>query len=345
MIAVTLSLGLTGCAATQAREDHGAASEQETPATDQAGQTEEASPEKAAGTGQAASDAAVPAVDLKSIPAFTDRPYVEINGNVPYFAAAELTTKEFETYSDLDARGRCGVAYANVSPATLPTAERGPIGEVRPSGWQTAKYDFVDGKYLYNRCHLIGFQLAGENANEKNLITGTRYLNVEGMLPFENMVADYVKETQHHVLYRVTPVFAGENLVASGVLMEAQSVEDQGAGVSFCVYVYNNQPGVTIDYATGANAPSGEQPAAETSGQAASAAQAPDQSTAQPQAPAQAARQATAQNYVLNENTHKFHKPDCASVKQMKPANRQEVTVSRDDLLSQGYEPCQNCNP
>ena len=164
-----------------------------------------------------------------------------------------MTSESFEYYSDLDELGRCGTAYSSVGTDLMPTEKRGSISKVKPSGWQVSKYDFVDGKYLYNRCHLIGYQLTAENANEKNLITGTRYLNVDGMLPFENLVADYVKETENHVLYRVTPVFEGNNLVASGVLMEAESVEDAGDGVEYCVYVYNVQPGVEIDYATGEN--------------------------------------------------------------------------------------------
>lgn len=187
----------------------------------------------------------------EDIPSYTGSPYTQINDNVPDFPLDDYTTEAFETYSDLDELGRCGVAYANVCQELMPTQKRGKIGQVKPSGWQTAKYDSVDGKYLYNRCHLIGYQLTAENANEKNLITGTRYMNTEGMLPFENMVADYVKETKNHVLYRVTPIFEDNNLMASGVLMEAQSVEDHGEGVSFCVYAYNVQPGVTIDYATG----------------------------------------------------------------------------------------------
>lgn len=187
----------------------------------------------------------------EDIPSYTGSPYTQINDNVPDFPLDDYTTEAFETYSDLDELSRCGVAYANVCQELMPTQKRGKIGQVKPSGWQTAKYDSVDGKYLYNRCHLIGYQLTAENANEKNLITGTRYMNTEGMLPFENMVADYVKETKNHVLYRVTPIFEDNNLVASGVLMEAQSVEDHGEGVSFCVYAYNVQPGVTIDYATG----------------------------------------------------------------------------------------------
>lgn len=188
---------------------------------------------------------------LESIPEFTNEPYAVINDNVPLFKDSDKTTKSFEKYSDLDKWGRCGVAYANLSQELMPTEERGNISMVKPSGWHTVKYDNVDGKYLYNRCHLIGFQLAGENANEKNLITGTRYMNVEGMLPFENMIADYIKETNNHVLYRVTPIYDGNNLVASGVTMEAYSVEDNGRGVEFYVYAYNNQPGIKIDYLTG----------------------------------------------------------------------------------------------
>lgn len=190
-------------------------------------------------------------VSLEEIPPFSGVPYVEINGNIPYFEETDYTTDSFETYSDLDALGRCGVAYANIGIDLMPQEEREAIGSVKPSGWHTVKYDCVDGNYLYNRCHLIGYQLTGENANEKNLITGTRYMNVEGMLPFENMVDDFVEATNNHVLYRVTPIYAGNNLVASGVLMEGWSVEDQGRGICFNVYVYNNQPGVEIDYATG----------------------------------------------------------------------------------------------
>ncbi len=191
------------------------------------------------------------AVVMDDIPDYSGQPYVVLEDNWPDFDAGELTLEAFETYSELDALGRCGPAYANICLEIMPTEPRGDIGQVKPSGWQTVKYDCVDGKYLYNRCHLIGYQLAGENANRKNLITGTRYMNVEGMLPFENMVDDYVENTGNHVLYRVTPVFEGANLVASGVQLEAFSVEDEGEGVCFNVYVYNVQPGVGIDYATG----------------------------------------------------------------------------------------------
>lgn len=191
------------------------------------------------------------AVLLENVPEYSGEPYVVLQDNQPNFGLEDLTTEPFETYSELDYLGRCGVAYANVCLEIMPTEPREEIGQVRPTGWQTVKYDCVDGKYLYNRCHLIGYQLAGENANKQNLITGTRYMNVEGMLPFENMVDGYVEETGNHVLYRVTPIFDGGNLLASGVQMEAFSVEDEGEGLCFNVYVYNVQPGVGIDYATG----------------------------------------------------------------------------------------------
>ena len=192
-----------------------------------------------------------PSVTLEELPDFAGEPYVVLSDNQPDFAAEDFTTNSYESYSPLDGLGRCGPAAACVGTDLMPTEERGSIGSVKPSGWQSVKYDCVDGKYLYNRCHLIGYQLSGENANRQNLITGTRYLNVEGMLPFENLVADYVQETDHHVLYRVTPVFADEELVARGVQIEAMSVEDNGEGVCFNVYAYNVQPGVVIDYATG----------------------------------------------------------------------------------------------
>lgn len=188
-------------------------------------------------------------VDLSSVGTYSGNAYVVLNNNTPTFA--EVSTKSFEKYTDLDSFGRCGVAYACVGKDIMPTEERGAIGQVKPTGWHTIKYDIVDGKYLYNRCHLIGYQLTGENANTKNLITGTRYMNMDGMLPFEDMVADYVQETGNHVMYRVTPHFISDNLLASGVQMEAYSVEDKGQGVCFNVYVYNAQPGITINYANG----------------------------------------------------------------------------------------------
>lgn len=257
--------------------------------------------------------------DLSQVPAYSGEPYVVVNNNIPFFKDSDLTTEAFEKYSDLDSLGRCGAAYANVCQEIMPTEKRGAIGMVKPTGWQTVKYDWVDGKYLYNRCHLIGYQLSGENANEKNLITGTRYLNVDGMLPFENLVADYVHETDHHVLYRVTPVFENSDLVASGVLMEAQSVEDDD--VLFCVYCYNVQPKVTIDYATGESHASEDTNIQETS-----------QSTGE-------------QTYIVNENTKKFHLPSCSSVKDMNSGNKREFTGDRQELLDEGYSACKTCHP
>ena len=203
--------------------------------------------------GDVPADSQTEEFDISTIPEYSGTPYYVVNDNTPYFNEDDLTTDSFEYYSDLDELGRCGVAYACVGQDLMPTEKRGDISSVKPTGWVQHKYDFVDGGHLYNRCHLIGYQLSGENANEKNLITGTRYLNVTGMLPFENLVADYVKETDEHVLYRVTPIFEGDNLVCSGILMEAESVEDEGDSVLYCVYVYNIQPGVEIDYATGEN--------------------------------------------------------------------------------------------
>lgn len=192
-----------------------------------------------------------PTYQVDDIPAYQGNLYVVLNNNEPNFSETDYTTTSFEHYNDLDSLGRCGVAFANVGLETMPTEDRGSIGQVKPSGWHTVKYDNVSGKYLYNRCHLIGYQLTGENANEKNLITCTRSMNTEGMLPFEDEVAEYVKDTGNHVLYRVTPIFEGDNLLATGVEMEAKSVEDDGKGVKFNVFVYNVQDGIQIDYKTG----------------------------------------------------------------------------------------------
>ena len=293
------------------------------------------------------------AFNAADVPAYSGEPYTAVNNNEPYFTSDNLTTEAFENYSELDALGRCGVAYANVCLETMPTEKRGSISEVKPTGWHSVKYDNVDGKSLYNRCHLIGYQLTAENANQQNLITGTRYLNVDGMLTFENMVADYVKETDNHVLYRVTPIFTGDNLVADGVLMEGYSVEDEGDGICFCVYAYNVQPGITIDYATGdswlssekgnSNSSSGgnsavSQSAADKSGTQQAAVQ--TESVKETSAPV-----STGTEYILNTNTKKFHYPSCSSVKQMKESNKKEYTGSRDDLIAQGYDPCKKCNP
>ncbi len=288
------------------------------------------------------------AFSLREIPAYSGTPYTEVNGNQPYFTEEELTTQSFETYSELDSLGRCGMAYANVGQDLMPTEPRGEIGAVKPSGWHLVKYDNVDGKYLYNRCHLIAYMLAAENANPQNLITGTRYLNVQGMLPFETKVCDYVKNTGNHVLYRVTPIFDGDNLLADGVLMEAYSVEDAGEGISFCVFAYNVQPGIGIDYATGDNW-------AEGSGTYQSTVASVAEETPVPQPETDTAVQITPESsapqesqgitYVLNTNTKKFHYPTCSSVDDMKEKNKQTYTGSREEVINMGYVPCKRCNP
>ena len=285
---------------------------------------------------------------LQEVPTYSGTPYTEVNGNQPYFTEADLTTQSFETYSELDSLGRCGVAYANVGQDLMPTEPRGEIGSVKPTGWHLVKYDNVDGKYLYNRCHLIAYMLTAENANPQNLITGTRYLNTQGMLPFETKVSDYVKSTGNHVLYRVTPIFDGDNLLANGVLMEAYSVEDAGAGICFCVFAYNVQPGIGIDYANGDNW-------AESSAASQEAATPIVVETPTPQPQADAPVQITPESsvpqesqettYVLNTNTMKFHYPSCSSVDQMKEKNKEIYTGNREDVINMGYVPCKRCNP
>ncbi len=261
-------------------------------------------------------------VSVSDIPEFDGEPYVIINNNIPNFSDSDMVTESYEYYSPLDKLGRCGVVMACVGTDIMPTEERGAIGQIKPTGWHLVKYDCVDGKYLYNRCHLIGYQLTGENANRQNLITGTRYLNVEGMLPFENTINDYVEETENHVIYRVTPIFEGDNLLASGVQLEAKSVEDNGKGVCFNVYVYNSQPGVSINYKTGESGLRGEEISE-------------SDNTSEP----------INTTYVLNTNTKKFHKSECTSVKDMKPQNRLKTDKSREELINNGYSPCKSCDP
>ena len=278
-------------------------------------------PEEVAGlvelpVSQEEGEAATAVSGLDQVPPFSGEPYVFIGNSTPAFDNA--TTSSFEYYSELDGLGRCGVTEACVGRDLMPTEKRESISAVKPTGWVQAQYDFVDGKSLYNRCHLIGFQLTGENANERNLITGTRYMNVDGMLPFENMVADYVKETDNHVMYRVTPHFVGDELVARGVTMEGLSVEDGGEGVCFSVYVYNVQPGVGIDYATGE---SWLEPSTGSSSQEGAAV------------------------YILNTSSKKFHLPDCSGAASIREDNRQKVRNTREELIRQGYEPCGSCKP
>jgi len=264
------------------------------------------------------------------VPKYTGETFAIINDNEPFFAVGELSDDSFESYSPLDSLGRCGVAVACIGSDLMPTEERESLSSVTPSGWHNNPYSFVDGGYLYNRCHLIGFQLTGENANEKNLITGTRYFNVEGMLPFENMVADYIKETDNHVMLRVTPYYDDDNLVASGVLMEGYSVEDNGEGVCFNVFVYNVQPGVDIDYATGENREAYIPPTTTVAPTVITTVTTPDPP-------------AVTVTYILNTNTKKIHRTSCHHVKKIKPSNYQETAASLDSLQEQGYVCCKVC--
>ena len=254
-------------------------------------------------------------VDISSVPAYSGEAYVPINGNTPSFGEVDPNLEPYEEYSDLDSLGRCTLAVACISDRLMPNEERGNISSVKPTGWQSVSYDFVDGKSLYNRCHLIGFQLTGENANEKNLITGTRYMNVEGMLPFENMVADYIKETGNKVLYRVTPIFQEDELVARGVQMEAWSIEDNGEGICFNVFCYNVQPGVEIDYASGDSEAS------------------------------QFLCDHEPQEYIINTSSGKYHLPDCGGAQDISEENREEFTGCYEELDAKGYEPCGSCDP
>lgn len=259
-------------------------------------------------------------VKLPNAAQASGEPYQTVNNNKPDFLEEEITTESFEQYAQLDELGRCGAAFACVGTDLMPMEKRGNISRVKPTGWHSTRYDFIDGNNLYNRCHLIAYQLSGENANERNLITGTRYMNVSGMLPFEEQVGDYVRETGNHVMYRVTPVFTGDNLVADGVQMEALSVEDGGEGVSYNVYVFNIQPGVEIDYATGESRETGQQDTSEDGDGAGS-------------------------SYVLNTNTMKFHLPDCGSIQKIQEENREDFTGDRQQLIERGYEPCGSCKP
>lgn len=273
------------------------------------------------GLGDVAMAPEFPPVSLDSVPAYAGDPYVVIEDNVPQFSTNDAARLAFEDYTELDDFGRCGAAYACISQRLMPTEERGSIASVTPSGWINAEYDFIDGGYLYNRCHLIGYQLTGENDNERNLITGTRYMNIQGMLPFENMVADHIVEEDHFVLYRVTPVFGGNNLVASGVQMEAfcvdcgEDAESDEDKFMFNVFCYNVQPGVVINYATG------ESHAAELN------------------------FTGEEHSYILNTSSMKFHLEDCSGATAISADNREERTCTREELVFLGYAPCGSCNP
>lgn len=304
-------------------------------------------------------------VSLDAIPVYDGKAYVAVNNNEPFFTDSDMTTTAFENYSDLDSLGRCGVAYANICKEIMPTEKRGKIGMIKPSGWHTVKYDVIKDRYLYNRCHLIGYQLAGENANPKNLITGTRYLNVEGMLPFENLVADYVNNTGNHVLYRVTPMFSDSNLVANGVLIEAKSVEDNGGGILFNVYCYNVQPGVGINYENGDSWLDGTTPqeqsaqtgapqnegsqSSDGSGAGASAGDAGSSSgengSASSGSDSSAAENSSADSSNSETMVHitatgkKYHRAGCRTLK------KSDTEVTLDEAKSMGLSPCGICNP
>lgn len=274
-------------------------------------------------TAQAAKKNTKNSFSLNEVPKYNGKASVVVHGNQPYFTSREKqNTKSFESYHKLDKLGRCGVAYANVSIDTMPTEKRGEIGQIRPSGWHTVKYSgVVDGNYLYNRCHLIAYCLTAENANKKNLITGTRYLNNEGMLPYETKTAQYIDKTKNHVLYRVTPVFEGDELVARGVRMEAFSVEDNGAGILFHVFIYNIQPGIRIDYATGKSELDPDYKESDSS--------------------------SSSETFLLNRATLKYHRADestsCAG--RITAENKELYTGTREALESRGYTACGTCRP
>lgn len=276
--------------------------------------------------------------DSEDIPEWSGEAYIELNNGKPTFSKNDLKREYYQKFTDLDSKGRCGVAVACIDKECMPEGTRGSIGMIKPSGWQISKYDFIDnGGYLFNRCHLIGWQLTGENAEERNLITGTRYLNTEGMLPFESQVANYVRRTGNHVMYRVTPIFHGKELVARGVVIEAESVEDEGDGISFNVYCYNVQPGVIIDYKTGENhldPESKQQPKQEE--------QTISETTVEQVTLATISEE---YDYILNTNTKRFHYPDCASVQDMSEHNRKGYVGTREELIEQGYQPCGVCKP
>ncbi len=278
---------------------------------------------------------------LSDIPEYSGRPYVVINDNIPSFNKYELTTKGYETYASLDSLGRCGGAVASCGREIMPRSneERGSISAVKPSGWVQAQYDCVSGKYLYNRCHLIGWQLSAENANKRNLITGTRYMNTEGMLPFENMVADYIKETNNHVAYRITPIYDGNDLVAKGVQMEAYSVEDEGEGICFNVFCYNVQPGVGIDYSTGRSWATGGNKETTKKPVVVASAETTKKQVEETKKPV------SYETYAYSAKSDKFHYPSCRYAKQIKTENYCEYTGDRQGMIDKGYQPCGGCKP
>ncbi len=276
---------------------------------------------------------------IADIPEYTGALCIDINDGQPGFTEDDVDRGSFMQFSELDFEGRCGEAFARIGPDTVSSEARGDISSVHPSGWVQRKYDFVNDGVLYNRCHLIAHQLCGENANEKNLITGTRTFNVAGMLYYEELVGDYVRATGNHVLYRVTPLFAANDLVARGVQMEAESIEDGGVAIRFNVFVYNVEPGVEIDYVTGESWESDATPQATSKGEATRTKASDNASLTSADAASEQ------QDYILNVKNKKFHKPDCAAVSGMSSANKQEFSGARDELIGRGYTPCGQCKP
>ena len=297
---------------------------------------------------------------LADIPEYAGYAFCYVNGNKPDFREDEIWKATQESLDPLDDLGRCGTANSCIGRDGMPTEGRGDISEVHPTGWHTDRYDFVEGEALYNRCHLIAHQLSGDDAVPRNLITGTSYMNRDGMLPFEVTIGDYVRATGNHVMYRVTPIFSGDELIARGVHMQAISVEDGGEDLAFNVYCYNVQPGIDIDYKTGDNELSEDKTLLEDY-QAGKFAMTPNtlgvipdaEGTAAASEEAQAPASGDGQNdgnshevtYVLNTNTHKFHYPDCKSVNAMKDKNKEYTSETRDEVINRGYDPCGNCHP
>ena len=303
---------------------------------------------------------------LTDIPEWSGQPAFELPG-APSFTEEEITQTCFIRFSEMDALGRCGTAFACVGPESMPEGTRGSIGMIKPAGWQSDKYEFIDnGGFIYNRCHLLAWKLTGENDEPRNLITGTRYLNTQGMLPYENRIIYYIQDTGNHVMYRVTPVYREGELLARGVHMEARSVEDGGRGILFNVYCYNVQPYITIDYMTGKNHvaddadpeeiaaltaqlhPENENGAeGQLSGSAGSQTGDSENGQSGGSGNGQAGPYTPPEDvtYILNTSSRKFHYPDCPSVQDMQPHNRQEFRGTREEAVAQGYEPCGACKP
>lgn len=338
-VLLALSLMFTGCVSNPREHDDVYTSEYPAPSSESAQSASSETPSESVSSDTDISTAqnitaSSLSFDYNSLPTWDGtHASIEVNNNVPFFTKDEIVSKSYEKYSELDSLGRCGPAVACLGMDTLPTEKRGSIGMVKPSGWHTVKYpDQIKDRYLYNRCHLIAYELSAENANKLNLVTGTRYLNIDGMLPYENKTREYIDQTGNHVMYRSTPVFVGNELVCRGVLMEAYSVEDNGKGLQFCIFCYDVQPEISIDYATGdshiGNPVSNSTPSADTHTSDITSVETPQGTT-----------------YIINTNSKVFHRPDCSAVSKMSQKNKKEYTGNYDDLITEGYKPCSICNP